>query len=398
MDENLLQTKLHIPLLRSSLVSRPRLTDKLNAGLDGKLILVSAPAGSGKTTLVTDWLSSPLPKLGEGSGVRAAWLSLDDSDNDPRRFLDYLLAALRQIQADVGKSVEAMLQSPQPPPDEAILTALVNELASVAQPFVLVLDDYHVIQTPPIHQQLNFLLEHQPSNMRLVIVTREDPPLPLPRLRARGQVTEIRQSDLHFTLEECADFLNQVMGLNLSPADIAALERRTEGWIAGLQLAAVSMQGRDDLSGFIQAFTGSSRFVLDYLNEEVFGRQSPEIKDFLLCTSILERLCAPLCDAILKSGDSSFILHPSSLKLSNIPICSLFRSTSLDNGIAIIVCLRTCCDNDCRPPNPFRKARCTARRVSGMQTRDFFQKRFITPSQAGIGSRRPTSLAANLIR
>jgi LuxR family maltose regulon positive regulatory protein len=251
-------------------------------------------------------------------------LSLDDSDNDPRRFLDYLLAALRQIQADVGKSVEAMLQSPQPPPDEAILTALVNELAAVAQPFVLVLDDYHVIQTPPIHQQLNFLLEHQPSNMRLVIVTREDPPLPLPRLRARGQVTEIRQSDLHFTLEECADFLNQVMGLNLSPADIAALERRTEGWIAGLQLAAVSMQGRDDLSGFIQAFTGSSRFVLDYLNEEVFGRQSPEIKDFLLCTSILERLCAPLCDAILKSGDSSFILHPSSFILETLEHSNLF--------------------------------------------------------------------------
>jgi LuxR family maltose regulon positive regulatory protein len=251
-------------------------------------------------------------------------LSLDDSDNDPRRFLDYLLAALRQIQADVGKSVEAMLQSPQPPPDEAILTALVNELAAVAQPFVLVLDDYHVIQTPPIHQQLNFLLEHQPPNMRLVIVTREDPPLPLPRLRARGQVTEIRQSDLHFTLEECADFLNQVMGLNLSPADIAALERRTEGWIAGLQLAAVSMQGRDDLSGFIQAFTGSSRFVLDYLNEEVFGRQSPEIKDFLLCTSILERLCAPLCDAILKSGDSSFILHPSSFILETLEHSNLF--------------------------------------------------------------------------
>jgi LuxR family maltose regulon positive regulatory protein len=251
-------------------------------------------------------------------------LSLDDSDNDPRRFLDYLLAALRQVQADVGRPIEAMLQSPQPPPPEAILTALVNELSAIPQSFLLVLDDYHVIQTPPIHEQLNFLLEHQPPNMRLVIVTREDPPLPLPRLRARGQVTEIRQSDLHFTLEECADFLNQVMGLNLSPADIAALERRTEGWIAGLQLAAVSMQGRDDLSGFIQAFTGSSRFVLDYLNEEVFGRQSPEIKDFLLCTSILERLCAPLCDAILKSGDSSFILHPSSFILETLEHSNLF--------------------------------------------------------------------------
>jgi len=315
MDSSgLLQTKLHTPLLRSSLVPRPRLIDRLNAGMDGRLILVSAQAGSGKTTLVAEWLSDlrfAITDFGLKSGDsqiesrkskienRFAWLSLDDSDNDPRRFLDYLLAALRQVQADVGRSVEAILRSPQPPPNEVILTALVNEIATIPQPFVLVLDDYHVIHTLPIHQQLNFLIDHQPPQMRMVFITREDPPLPLPRLRARGQLTEIRQTDLRFSPDECADFLQRVMGLNLSSEDIAALERRTEGWIAGLQLAALSMRGHEDVSGFIQAFTGSSRFILDYLIEEVFEGQTPEVKDFLLRTSVLGRMCGALCDAVI---------------------------------------------------------------------------------------------------
>lgn len=313
-----LQSKLQIPLLRSSLVPRPRLIDKLNVGKDAKLILVSAQAGSGKTTLVAEWLS----KKDEGGKrkdeflssfllplSRVAWLSLDESDNDPRRFLNYLLAALRQIQADVGKPVEAMLQSPQPPPPEAMLTALVNELSAISQPFFLVLDDYHVIHTPPIHGQLNFLLEHQPPQMRLVIITREDPPLPLPRLRARGQLTEIRRADLRFTPDECTDFLSRVMGLNLSAENVAALERRTEGWIAGLQLAALSMQGRDDLSGFIEAFTGSSHYVLDYLIEEVFKGQPPDVQEFLLKTSVLDRLSGPLCDAVTGWADSRALLE-----------------------------------------------------------------------------------------
>jgi LuxR family maltose regulon positive regulatory protein len=294
----ILRTKLHTPQLRSSLVPRHRLIDRLTAGLDGNLTLLSAPAGYGKTTLVAECLQGILTK--------STWLSLDESDNDPRRFLDYLLAALRQIQADVGRPVEAMLQSPQPPPNEVILTALVNEIAAIPQPFILVLDDYHIIHTPPIHGQLNFLLEHQPQQMRLVVITREDPPLPLPRLRARGQLTEIRQADLRFSPEECADFLQRVMGLNLSSEDISALERRTEGWIAGLQLAALSMRGHEDVSGFIQAFTGSNRFILDYLMDEVFERQTPEVKDFLLKTSILERLSAPLCDTVI--SDQSLAL------------------------------------------------------------------------------------------
>jgi LuxR family maltose regulon positive regulatory protein len=276
--------------------------------------LISAPAGYGKTTLVTEWLQA-----GEH---RVAWLSLDENDNDPRHFLAYLFAALRQVQAEIGQAAEAMLQSPQPPPGEVILTVLVNEIAAVPRPFTLILDDYHIIHAPPIYQQLAFLLDHQPPQMHLVVITREDPfGLPLARLRARGQMVEIRQEDLRFSLEECADFLNQVMGLNLSPSDVAALERRTEGWIAGLQLAALSMQGRDDLPGFIEAFTGSSHYVLDYLIEEVFERQPAEVQDFLLKTSILDRLTAGLCDVVTQQKHSREMLQ--TLDQSNLFIIPL---------------------------------------------------------------------------
>ena len=335
VNETLLQTKLHIPPLRSSIVPRSRLTAKLNAGLDGRFTLISAPAGYGKTTLVAEWLSQKV----EGERMRdeiipppafnlhpfqVTWFSLDEADNDPRRFLAYLLAALQKVQMGIGQNAEALLRSPQPPPDEAILTALVNDIAAVPQPLILVLDDYHVIQAPPIHGQLNFLLNHQPPLLHLVVITREDPPLPLPRLRARGQLTEIRQTDLRFSPEECADFLQRVMGLSLSADDVAALERRTEGWIAGLQLAALSVRGHEDVSGFIQAFTGSSRFILDYLIEEVFERQSPDVKDFLLKTSILERLSAPLCDAVTEKTDSQHMLEI--LEQANLFIVPLDQS------------------------------------------------------------------------
>ena len=325
VTEALLQTKLHIPALRASFVPRPRLVARLNAGLEGRLILLSAPAGYGKTTLVTEWLTDCRLqiedfRLGEvdgridsrqnrtdapeggvpKAGRRVAWLSLEEGDNDPTRFLAYLIAAVQQVRSGFGESIGARLRSPQPPPAEALLTALVNELAEVPAPFILVLDDYHVIHSLPIHQQVTFLLEHQPCHMHLVLMTREDPLLPIARLRARGQVLEIRQQDLCFTLQETADFLERAMGPGLSPENVAALELRTEGWIAGLQLAALSMQGTGDPEGFIQDFTGSNRFVLDYLIEEVFKRQSAEVQDFLLKTSILERLCAPLCDSVIR--------------------------------------------------------------------------------------------------
>jgi LuxR family maltose regulon positive regulatory protein len=289
--EQLLTTKLFIPKIRPDLVSRSRLIKQLNQGLHRKLTLISAPAGFGKTTLVSEWVAD--------CKRPAAWLSLDQEDSDPRRFLSYLVTALRTILVDVGEGTLRMLQSSQPPPTKLILTALINEIAVISDDFILVLDDYHVLDTKLIDDLLTFLLENLPPQMHLVITTREDPNLPLARLRARGQLAELRVRNLRFTLSETAGFLNQVMNLDLSEKNIVALEARTEGWIAGLQLAAISIRGHKDITGFIESFTGSHYFVLDYLVEEVLLQQSESIQTFLLCTSILDRLCGPLCDAIL---------------------------------------------------------------------------------------------------
>jgi LuxR family maltose regulon positive regulatory protein len=295
----ILATKLYIPPSRQRVVRRPRLVQRLNEGLaaGNKLTLVSAPAGFGKTTLIGEWVAC--------CGRPAAWLSLDDGDSDPGRFLTYLIAALQTVAPGIGAGVLTVLQSPQPPPPEATLTALVNELTTIPSDVVLVLDDYHVLDAKPVDDALAFLVEHLPPQLHLVIATREDPALPLARLRARGQLTELRAADLRFTPSEAADFLNRVMGLNLTADDIAALETRTEGWIAGLQLAAISLQGRDDVAGFIASFAGSHHFVLDYLVEEVLQRQPESIQTFLLRTSILDRLCASLCDAVLLDASAS---------------------------------------------------------------------------------------------
>src|SRR5215213_4578254 len=291
----ILATKLYIPSARPKVVFRPRLIDRLNEGHPPGhapgITLISAPAGFGKTTLVSEWVA--------GCGRPVAWLSLDEGDNDPTRFLFYLVTALQTVAMTMGNEVLEMLQSPQPPPPESILTSLLNEITTLPDHFVLVLDDYHVIDARPVDHALTFLIDHQPPQMHLVIATREDPQLPLARLRARGQLTELRAADLRFTTSESAEFLNRVMGLSLTAGDIAALETRTEGWIAGLQLAAISMQGHKDISGFIQSFTGSHHFVMDYLVEEVLHQQSASVQTFLLRTSILDRLCGPLCDAVL---------------------------------------------------------------------------------------------------
>ncbi len=311
MSTPILATKLYIPPPRAKIVLRPRLIEQLNEGLHRKLTLISAAAGFGKTTLVSEWVAS--------CGQPVAWLSLDEGDNDPTCFLTYLVAALQTIVADFGAGVLGALQSPQPPPIELILTALINEITTIpdnpstlplvaGQRFIFVLDDYHTIDSKPVDEAITFLLEHLPPQMHLVIATREDPPLPLARLRVRNQLTELRAADLRFTPAEAADFLNQVMGLNLREADITALEARTEGWIAGLQLAALSMQGREDIASFIQAFTGSHRFVLDYLVEEVLQRQSEQIRSFLLQTAILDRFCAPLCNAVIEREDGREML------------------------------------------------------------------------------------------
>ena len=317
MSVPLLATKLFVPPPRAELVARPRLVERLNAGLDRKLTLVSAPAGYGKTTLVADWLRG---QGGAASPRPIAWLSLDESDNDPARFLAYSSAALQQVDPDIGQVAQGMLQAAQPPPPKALLTSLLNDVASTPRAFVLVLDDYHLIQTLPIHQQLAFWLEHQPPQMHLVIATREDPPLPLSRLRARDQITDIRQSDLLFTADETTDFLRRVMALELEPDDVAALQRRTEGWIAGLQMAALTLQGtpappgaqspqsREDAHRLVESFTGSHRYILDYLIEEVFQQQQPDVQEFLIQTSILGRLTAPLCDAVTGRDDSRDVL------------------------------------------------------------------------------------------
>jgi LuxR family transcriptional regulator, maltose regulon positive regulatory protein len=303
----LLATKLLIPVRRPNFVPRPQLIDRLDRGLRAghKLTVVCASAGYGKTTLATEWLHNVTCPV--------AWLSLDEQDNDPARFLAYLIAALRQIDAGLGLTTEALLQTSPPPPPEVVLTSLINDLAAMSSPFILALDDYHVIHTPAIHQQHAFLLEHQPPHLHQVIVTREDPPLPISRLRARGQVEEIRQDDLRFTLAEAAEFLHRVMGLDLAADEIAALESRTEGWAAGLQLAALSLQERGEVRGdarrFVQAFAGSNRYVLDYLFDEVLQQQSADVQEFLLQTSILDRLCAPLCEAVTGRSDSQQLLH-----------------------------------------------------------------------------------------
>jgi LuxR family maltose regulon positive regulatory protein len=299
VSETLLQTKLYIPPLRPNLVPRQQLIERLNRGLHlgHKLALISAPAGFGKTTLASEWLAARQRP--------AAWLSLEEEDNDAARFLAYFVAALQTIAPAIGEGILAVLQSPQPPPPKSILTALLNEISTVPDPFVLVLDDYHLIDAQPVDDALTFLLEHLPPQMHLAIATREDPDLPLARFRARGQLTELRVADLRFTSAEAAGFLNQVMELNLSAEDIAALETRTEGWIAGLQLAALSMRGHKDATSFIKSFTGSHHFVLDYLLEEVLNQQPASVQTFLLRTSILDHLCGPLCDGLLLNPSGS---------------------------------------------------------------------------------------------
>ena len=303
MHQTLLTTKLYFPTARSSLVSRPRLVDRLQAGLCGPLTLISAPAGSGKTTLLSEW------RAGAGAGLPVSWISLDAADNDPLRFFQYMSAALDTLQPGVAQEIQPLLQSFEQPNIEALLTMLVNTLDGFLQDFVLVFDDYHVIDAPTIHEALTFLLDHLPPHMHLVFLTRADPPLPIARFRARGQLTEIRATDLRFSVDEATRFLNQVMGLNLTGEQVAALEARSEGWITGLQLAALSMQGRKDVTGFISTFTGSHQYIVDYLAEEVLNRQPETIREFLLKTSLLDRLTGTLCDAVIERTGGQAMLE-----------------------------------------------------------------------------------------
>lgn len=299
----MLQTKFYLPQVRSELVSRPRLFTHLDRSPNTRLLLISAPAGFGKSTLIGQWLRA---RQMEGS---TAWISLDAGDNDPIRFWRYSVAGLNWLDSEIGQPALAMLAASQPPPLEAILTTLINEIAELPSDIWLAFDDYHLIENPAIHTSLRFLLEHQPAHLRLAILTRSDPPLPLARLRARGELVEIRTADLRFVQEESEEYLRRASDAELTQADREALTRQTEGWIAGLQMAVLSLPSHRDAHDFVAAFAGSNRYILDYLTEEVLEEKPPPVKEFLLQTSILNRFCPSLCDAVTGRQDSRQMLQ-----------------------------------------------------------------------------------------
>jgi LuxR family maltose regulon positive regulatory protein len=302
VEASLLKTKLNIPPTRPQLVLRSCLIERLQEGLNYKLILVSAPAGFGKTTLLSEWTRISQPH------VHTAWVSLDEGDNDPIRFWDYFIAALQILQPGCGEKILPWLHSSQQLSAELMLTALINDLSDTKYDFTVVLDDYHLIESQQIHDGITYLLEHLPAQVHLVIATRADPPLPLAHFRGKGMMLEIRTDDLRFTQDEAASLLKELKTPELSAKDIVALNARTEGWVVGLKMAALSLKGQQDIPGFITAFTGSQRYVMDYLMEEVLRKQSPEVCDFLMKTSVLERLSGPLCDFITERKDSRDIL------------------------------------------------------------------------------------------
>lgn len=309
----LLTTKLEIPAPQSEILARPRLFDRLNEGAERKLTLVSAPAGYGKTTLLSEWAHHVERPV--------VWLSLDAADNDFGRFMHYFIAALQRVEPGIGEVAMVMLEAQPPRPTESVLTALINDLSGLAHSVTIVLDDYQVIETEESHRALGFLLDHMPPSSHLVISARADPPLHLARLRAGRQVTEIREAELQFSEGEMAAFLHQTVGLELEPDDVTLLQKRTEGWIASLQMAAVSMQGRQDLSDFIHDFSGSHEYVVDYLTDEVLSRQPEELEVFLLQTSILEKMCGPLCNAV--TGQSGGQKTLEELRKANLFVVSL---------------------------------------------------------------------------
>lgn len=275
--------------------------DRIQRGLSRRLTLISAPAGFGKTTLLADCVG----KIKEPVG----WISLDEQDNDKVRFLKYFINAIQQIEKGIGDNSLLALQSQQPLETEILVTGLINDIADIDHPFVVVLDDYHVITDTEIQQILLFLLDNQPPQMHMVISSRADPPWPLARLRARGEIEEIRIQDLRFTLDEVAILLNEIMGFTLSSKDLAALEKRTEGWVAGLQMAAIALQNQQDKASYIQAFTGSHRYIFDYLMEEVLNSVPDDAREFLLRTSILDQFNGSLCDFVIERKNGDCTVH-----------------------------------------------------------------------------------------
>ena len=309
----MLLTKLHIPPTGNNIVHRSELSEKLNTGLSRKLILISAPAGFGKTTVVSDWINQ--------QKIPSAWFSLDNGDNDPVEFLSYIITGIQGLSKEFGQSSRNLLHSPNKPSVEAIASLLINEILNIKLNFLLVLDDFHLIKSDEVLKIVSYLLEHIPGNIHIVILTRSDPALPVSRLRSQHQLVEIRSSDLSFSANDISILFNKKLKLGLSIDDVYSLESKTEGWIAGLQLTALSMQGREDVSEFIQNLKGDNRYIMDYLMEEVLKIQTDDIKDFLIQTSILEQMSAPLCNTLLNKDDSQHVLE--SLEQNNMFIIPL---------------------------------------------------------------------------
>ncbi len=301
-DRQLLRAKLYVPRGRPGAVPRSRLYERLDEGVRRDLTVISASAGFGKTTLLADWSRQ--------SGLPVAWVSLDERDDDPVRFFSYLMAAIGTIHEGFGETTRAFLGSLRSHEElEPVLTALSNEILEVPREFVLVLDDYHILRSEAVHGALAFLLDHSPPPMRLIVAGRASPPLPLPRLRAGGRLTELGEAELRFTLEEASEFLGRTMGLDLSGEGVAVLEEGTEGWITGLQLAAHALKGREDEASRMETFSGSTRHVFDYLAEEVLSRQPEDIRQFLLETSVVETLSGSLCEALTDTDDGIAMLE-----------------------------------------------------------------------------------------
>ncbi|MBV7337106.1 hypothetical protein KFU94_54545 [Chloroflexi bacterium TSY] len=311
MNPHLLQTKLHLPQIQETdLVIRAPIIQQLSAGSHSRLTLIAAPAGFGKTTLAASWLANSVfshsdKRLNSSESsqsppvLRSCWLSLNENDNDVERFLTYFLAAIQTIDPSLGQTASTLLQDAQAPQVDTVLTSLLNDLAAFIKPVVIVLDDYHIIENLKIHEAMIFWIEHAPANVQLVLTTRADPPFPLALWRSRNKLMEIRASDLRFTTAETTQFFEQVMRIELSTLEVQALEGRTEGWIAGLKMAGLSLREYDDTTHFVEHFSGSHRFVMDYLTDEVLDRCSVAQRHFLLQTSVLERVCAPLADALM---------------------------------------------------------------------------------------------------
>jgi len=297
----MLLTKLHIPPVIQNIVHRPELYEKLNTGLNRKLILISAPAGFGKTTLLSDWINQ--------QNIPTAWFSIDKSDNDPVVFLSYLISGIQNIHSRFGQGALQLLNTPNHSSVESIASLLINEIFTIDQNFLLVLDDFHLIENRNVLDLVAYLLEHISDNVHIVVLTRSDPGLSISRLRSQNQMVELRSSDLSFSANDISILFNKKLKLGLSFDDVNSLETKTEGWIAGLQLTALSIQGREDISEFIRDFKGDNRYIMDYLMEEVLKNQTDDTKEFLLQTSLLEQMCAPLCNAVLNRNDSQLILE-----------------------------------------------------------------------------------------